>query len=157
MDDRLVVAIARVVQLLDAREHEDLVVHRQPEGDAEQQWRHRGARRQRGEAQQAGQVALLEDPHQDAEHRREAEGVEHQGLHRQHHAAGEEEQHDECGEGDERAGQRQLTADGVLLVHQGRSLTCDVGVGPSGNGNGPCLPDEVLGGAALRIEGGDHR
>ena len=61
---RVLVVAGEVVLLLDAREQEDLVVHRQAEGDAEHQDRtgeHELAGR--GEVEQARQMALLEDPH----------------------------------------------------------------------------------------------
>ncbi len=69
------VVVAGVVQFLDAGEDEDLVVHRQPEGDDEQQHGHGDRQRAGVEAEQAGQVAVLEDPDGDAEHRGEANGV----------------------------------------------------------------------------------
>src|SRR5207249_427494 len=64
---RHVVARA-VVLLLDARQQEDLVVHRQPEGDAEHE--DRGGRVEGadgGEVESAREVAVLEDPHHGAE------------------------------------------------------------------------------------------
>ena len=59
------------------REQEDLVVHREPERDAEHQDRREDVDRAgRGEAEEPGEVALLEDPDHGAERRGEAEHVE---------------------------------------------------------------------------------
>ena len=72
------------VELDDAREQEDLVVHRQaePEGEHEE-GHHRLDGPDRREAEQALEVALLEDPHDDAERGAERDDVEQQGLDRE--------------------------------------------------------------------------
>ena len=71
----------------DARDQEHLVVHRQPERDAEHQDRH--LRRQRpGEVVEPPQMAVLEDPHHRTERRGQPQHVEHQRLDRHHHAPG---------------------------------------------------------------------
>ena len=83
-------------------EQEDLVVHREPERDAEHEDRREdvdGARRR--EAEQVGEVALLEDPDHRAERRGEAEHVEQQRLDRHEQAAGHQEQQHERRERDE--------------------------------------------------------
>ena len=60
--------VAGVVEaLLDAAEQEDLVVHREPEQQAEEEQRHPGLDRvDLGQAEQVGADALLEDEHQEA-------------------------------------------------------------------------------------------
>ena len=66
--DRLAVVAGAVPGLLHPRQQEDLVVHRQPEQDAEQD--HRLGRldeAERREAEERRQVAVLEDPDQRAE------------------------------------------------------------------------------------------
>ena len=76
-----VVVAALVVALLDPREQEHLVVHRQPEREDEDHDRHPHLDRAEGvEAEQPGQVAVLEDPHQRAEGRAERQRVHHQRL-----------------------------------------------------------------------------
>ena len=89
---------ADVVQFLDPAEDEDLVVHRQAEGDAEQEHRHRHVHRSRREPEDAAQVSVLEHPGQHAERRGQGQGAEDQRPDRLHHAAGEQEQDDECGQ-----------------------------------------------------------
>jgi len=98
-----------VVLLLDPREDEDLVVHRQAVGDAEHE--NRDARFDGtggSEPEQAGQVAVLEHPHQRAEHDRQTEHVEHGGLEGDEQAAGHQEQQHERHQEDEH--ERRVTA-----------------------------------------------
>ena len=103
--DRLHVVARAVVLLLDAGEQEDLVVHRQPERDAEHQDRRRRVERARGrEVEDARPVALLEDPHHRAERRGEREQVEHQRLGRDEQAAEHQEQQHERRDGDDQPG-----------------------------------------------------
>ena len=94
---------AAVVRLLDAREQEHAVVGREPERDREQQ--HRLGRLERAlarEAEQALEVAVLEDQHEQAERGAQREQVHHQRLHRQHDRAGHQEQDDERGHREDR-------------------------------------------------------
>ena len=68
--DRGVGVAALVVAFLDPGQQEHLVVHRQAEREHEHDHRHPHLdRAERGEAQQPGQVPVLEDPHQRAERR----------------------------------------------------------------------------------------
>ena len=104
--DRGLVVAGAVVLLLDAGEQEDLVVHRQPEGDAEHQDR-RGRCRVRPvgvKSRDPRAVAVLEDPDHRPERRGEAEEVQHDRLERHQHAAEHQEQQHEGGHGDDRRG-----------------------------------------------------
>ena len=93
--DGLGVVAGPVPDLLHPREQEHLVVHRQPEQDAEQD---HGLGRldetQRLEPEQRGQVAVLEDPDQRTEAGDDRERVHDQRLGRQHHRPQEDEQHE---------------------------------------------------------------
>ncbi len=96
-DDRLLRVAGRLVALLDAREHEDLVVHAQAEDDREQQ--HRRDRlhvAERLEAEEAVEPAPLEDDHQHAVGRRDRQHVHQHRLDRQHDAAQHQQQHEEA-------------------------------------------------------------
>ena len=89
-------------------QEEDLVVHREPERDAEHQDRREhvdGARRR--EAEQVREVALLEDPHHRAERRGQRQHVQQQRLERHEEAAGHQEQQHERRERDEPERERQ--------------------------------------------------
>ncbi len=92
----LAVVTGPVVLLPDPAEQEHLVVHRQPEQYGEQQ--HRVGRVEeagRGEVEQAGQVAVLEDPHHRTERGGQRQHVHQQRLGRQHNGAeGNEQQHE---------------------------------------------------------------
>ncbi len=70
----------RAPLLAHAREHQDLVVHRQAEERAEQEDRERRLERSGLEVEQPAQMALLEDPHQRAEARGDGEEVHHHRL-----------------------------------------------------------------------------
>ena len=86
--DGLVVLRAGVERLLDAREQEDAVVRGQAERDRQQHERLRDLQRAlRLVAQQRLEPAVLEDEHEQAERRAEAEHVHQQGLQRQHDRA----------------------------------------------------------------------
>ena len=93
--DREVVVVGAVPLLADPGEQEHLVVHRQPEQDGQHQDRvGRVEEALRREAEQAGQVALGEDPGDHAERRGDREQVHHDRLDRQHQRAeGQEQQH----------------------------------------------------------------
>ena len=97
-DGRRVVTRAPV-RLLDARQEQDLVVHRQPDQDREHDDRvARDGVAERLEVQQLVEVALLEDPDQGAEARREREQRHHDGLDRDGERAEQQEQDDRGGE-----------------------------------------------------------
>ena len=90
---RLRVRGAVVARLLDPREQEDGVVGREPEGDGEEQDRHRLLDRPgAGVVEEALEAAVLEDQHQQAEDGAEVEDVHDQRLDRQHHRAGHQEE-----------------------------------------------------------------
>ena len=104
-DDGLVVADAALVQLDDAGQQEHLVVHRQPEPERQHQHRDRRLDRpDRVEAQQPLEVALLEDPHDDAQAGAERDDVHQQRLDRDDHRPGHEEEQHQGGEGDQGEG-----------------------------------------------------
>jgi hypothetical protein len=108
-----------VVLLLDAGQEEHLVVHRQAEGDAEHEDRHRRVDAAGGrEVEQAGEVAVLEDPDHRAERGGQAEQVEDQRLDRDQHASGHQEQQHQGGHGDDGQRPRQAGQEGVLGVDQ---------------------------------------
>src|SRR5699024_1491033 len=73
----------QVVLFSDPGEHEHLVVHRQSEQDREDEDERGGIERAGGgEAQRAGQVPLLEDPHERTEGHRDRKQVHQCGLQR---------------------------------------------------------------------------
>src|SRR6266516_6068738 len=76
--DRVAVGDAGIVQFLDPADDEQFVVHREPEGDAEQQYRHRGVGGSWGEAEEGREGPVLEDPHHCAEGCTEGECVTEQ-------------------------------------------------------------------------------
>ena len=118
-----------VVHLLDAREQEDLVVHREPEGEDEDEHRHpqvEGA--DRVEAEQPGEVSFLEDPHQGTEAGAEAEDVHDDGLDRHDDRAGHEEQQHERGGDDHEGGEREPFAEPGLDVDELGGDAADLGV-----------------------------
>src|SRR5674536_281670 len=90
----LVVALARVVQLLDPVEQEDLVVHRQAEAE-----RDGDGDDVRLEARDREAVRGREDPRRDAHGRRDRDAVGNEGFERYEEGAGHQEQHEE-GRGD---------------------------------------------------------
>ena len=102
--------VVRTVPLLTyAREQEHLVVHGQPERDGEHQDRLGGLDGAHGgEAEQPGQVALLEDPDHRTERCRQAQHVHQHGLDGQdHRAEGQEQQEDHASDDPQRGpGQR---------------------------------------------------
>ena len=105
--DGEVVVAGLVVHLLDAGEQEHLVVHRQPEGEDQDQHRHPQVERADGvEAEQTGEVAFLEDPDHGAEAGAEAEDVHEHGLDRHDDRAGHQEQQDQGGQHDHGGGER---------------------------------------------------
>ena len=106
-----VVVVGPVPLLADPGEQEHLVVHRQPEQDGQHQDRvGRVEVALRLEAEQAGEVALLEDPGHDPEGRGDRDGVHHDRLERQHHGAeGQEQQHQHHADHDQ-AHPRQVAA-----------------------------------------------
>ena len=73
-------------------DEQDLVVHRQPEHDREQDHRDARVQRLRREAEQAGEVSLLEDEHQRAERCADREEVQQDRLQRKDHRAGQQEE-----------------------------------------------------------------
>ena len=105
--------------LLDAGEQEHLVVHRQAEGEDEDDERDGGIERADGvEAEQARQVAVLEHPDQGAEGGAERQHVHHHRLHRHHDRAGHEEQQHEGPEHHQGEGEGQSLGDGRLVVDE---------------------------------------
>ena len=115
-----------VVLLLDARQEEDLEVHRQTERDAEHEDRRRDVERPgRREVQDAGQMAVLEDPHHRAERRREAQEVQHERLHRDEQAPEHQEQQHERRHADDRERPRQCVEQRVLHVDELRGRSAD--------------------------------
>src|ERR1700749_1890204 len=147
---------AGVVRLLDAGQQEHLVVHGQPEGDAEDQQDHRDVGRAGGEAEQPGQVPVLEDPHQRAEHRGQRERVEGQGLDGQDDAASGQEQQYERGQGDRQQRPGQAAGDGGQGVDQrGGRTPHEHGAGPGGR-DGADVADQLQGGGRLGVAGPGH-
>ena len=105
--------------LPDAGEQEDLVVHRQAEGEDEDDERDGGIERADAvEAEQARQVAVLEHPDQGPEGGTEREHVHHHRLDGHHDRAGHEEQQHEGPEHHEGEGQGQSLGDRGLVVDQ---------------------------------------
>ena len=85
------------VLLGDTREHEDLVVHGECKGDHADQdeRRHVDGARHGVITGEPRETTVLEDPHEHAQRRGQAEQVEHEGLDRDEHAAGVEEEDDQ--------------------------------------------------------------
>ncbi len=102
------VVAAAVVLLLDAGEQEHLVVHRQPEGDAEHQDRRGDVESGRWAVKSSSPAPLpswkIHTMAPKVAVRRQE--VEHDGLEGHHHAAEHQEQQHEGGQGDERGGPR---------------------------------------------------
>ena len=93
MCDRLVGAGAAVERLADPADDEDVVVHREPEQDHEQQQRHHRVDPRGGaEAEQALAEAVLEDEHEHAVRGGHRQQVEQDRLDRDHERA-ERDQH----------------------------------------------------------------
>ena len=124
-----------LVALLDAREHEDLVVHREAEDDRQQQ---RGRDRlhvaERLEAEEAVEPAPLEDDHEHAVGRRDRQHVHRHRLQRQQHAAQHAQQDDEAEHDDEQPDLPQRAGDdrGVVLVLGGGAADADRRAGRAG-------------------------
>src|SRR5215213_3088829 len=117
--DRPVVVAGLVPGLLDPREQEHLVVHGQPEGEHEDQHRDGDVdHARRVEAEQPGQVALLEHPHQGAEAGPQRQHVHDDRLDRHHHRPGHEEQQGEGGQPDQPKGVGQPRGERVAVVDQ---------------------------------------
>ena len=96
-----------------------------------------------GEAEQRGQVAVLEDPDHHAEGRAQGQRVADQRPDRLHDAAGEQEQQDEGGDDDDQPASQQVRADRVLGVDQAWPVTPPTQtVDPAGGGGraGPAGP-----------------
>ena len=109
---RFAVVARPVVDLLHARQQEDLVVHRQPEQDAEQDHRQRRFdEAERREAEQRRQVAVLEDPDERAEAGRDRQRVDDERLGRQHHRAQQHEQDEVGRDQDEQRRAREVRRD----------------------------------------------
>jgi hypothetical protein len=114
------------VQLLDPREQEHLVVHREPEREGHDEREHvRLDPAGRHEAQEPRQVPVLEHPHEHAERRRDRQHVREQRLDRDHDRAGHEEQQHEGRGGDDAGGPGQALDERVREVHLARGLTGD--------------------------------
>ncbi len=114
-----VVVAGLPVDLGDSPEQEDVVVHRQAEGDREDEYGGGDAETaERLGAYESAEVALLEDPYQRTEAGAQAEQVHDDRLRRHHDQAGEEEQQHERAPQDDRERQRQPLAQSVLVVRQ---------------------------------------
>ncbi len=114
------------VRLLDTRQQQHLVVHRQAEDHAEHQDRDdRDREAGRREAEHARQVAVLEDP----DERPEAGGQRQQGhdhcLDRQHHRSELEQKHDRHRHQDVEDCDGQLRFLGVEEIERGRVRAAD--------------------------------
>jgi hypothetical protein len=153
---RLDGAGAGVVGLLDTGQQEHLVVHGQPEGDAEDQQDHRDVGRGGREAEQPGQVPVLEDPHQGAEDRGQRQRVQREGLDRQDDAAGEQEQQQEGGQGDRQQCPGQAAADGSEGIDQRGRGAADEHGGVARCRECPDVADELLAGGGLGVGGPGH-
>ena len=105
-----------VARLLDPREDEDVVVHREPEQDREDEDRHERLDRTGLEPEQLGAVAVLEDEHEQAEGRAGREQVEQDRLDRD----------DDRAEGDEQEQEREAEDEGDDLRHAVRVEVDDV-------------------------------
>ena len=123
--DRLGVVPGPIPDLLHPGQEEDLVVHRQPEQDAEQDDRlGRLDVAQRLEPQDRRQVAVLEDPDQRPERGHDRERVHDQRLGRQDDRSKQDEQDEVGRHEDEQGGPREAGADAVDHVdHVGRAAT----------------------------------
>ena len=130
LGDRAACVAGGVVALADAAEQEDLVVHRQPEHDRQQQRRgHRVHVAQRLEAGEAVQPAPLEDGHQHAVGGAHREQVHQHRLQRQQHRA-QQHQQDQVAEGQhEQQDLPHRSADQVLEVLDGRRGAADADAG----------------------------
>ena len=153
---RLLVVPVEVVLLLDAREQEDLVVHGEPERDAEHEDRREDVDAPgRREAEQIREVTLLEDPDHRAERRGQAEHVEQERLHRHEQAAGHQEEQQERGERDEAERPRQHREHGGLGVDERRRLARHAE--PERRRGGPDVLDQPLTGGRVRLDVGHDR
>ncbi len=132
-------------ELPDPRDEEHLVVHGQPEGDAEQQHRHVGHQGAGRRRTQRTEMSLLEDPHQCTERRRQRQHVEHQRLQRQHHRAGEQEQQHEGDDRDDAEHQRQPGGDGVHAVGVDLAEPGQLDRAVTGGGQRPQLLELMVG------------
>ena len=95
--DRTRVVTGLQVPLTDPAEQEDVVIHREPEQDREQEDRHpRGHRRHLTQAEELVADALLEDEHHQAVRGADRDEVEHDRLQRQHDRAEGDGQHHEA-------------------------------------------------------------
>ena len=147
-----VVVAAGVPVLLDPGQDEDLVVHSQPESDADGGDHDVGFHTpDRGEAEQTGQVPLLEDPHEDPDRGGQGQGVDDQSLERDEHRSGhEEEQHEGC-QGDDGDHPGQAVQHGGAEVQLAGRLPGHPGVG--GGGQVPHRLDGPLAGGLRTVSG----
>ena len=96
--DRLSVVAGAVVLLLDPRQQEHLVIHGEPEGDAEHEDRcRRVGQTGGGDAERACEVVLLEDPDHGAERGAQRQHVEHDRLEGDEQRPEHQERQDEGG------------------------------------------------------------
>ena len=149
--------------LVHAGNEEDLVVHRQPEDDREQEHGHERLDRTGGaDADQRSEVPLLEDPGDHAERRADAQQVHERGLYRDHDRAehdGEQQQREADDDHDE---QRQLRRERVVEVcRQGggsADARMDRRLGIDGRHDVVSQSlEQVGGGLVLRLGSREHR
>jgi hypothetical protein len=150
------VVAGAVVFLLDAREHEHLVVHGEPVGDAEHEdGDARFERSLRREAEQAREVPVLEYPDERTEHDRQRQCVEDGGFERRDDAAGHDEEDHDGHQHDEREDEREPVEERVAEVGEVGGVAAD-GDG-EGRVDGADVGDEPVGVLAHGVDGGDGR
>src|SRR3954468_6004996 len=127
LPDGLVGAHAAVMELADPREDEDVVVHREPEEDHEQEQRQPfGPPADRGEPEQRLSVAVLEDEHEQAVGGPDREQVEDDRLDRDHDRV-EGDQHEQERESEhEGEDQRQPAPQLTGEILRARRVAADV-------------------------------
>ena len=128
LDDRVVVADPGLAALLDLRQQEHLVVHREAEEDREHQQRHEGDDRDLAvEPDQLEADALLEDQDQHPVGGGDREQVHQPGGERHDDRAERDHQQQEAERDDDRDHERQLLADLVGEVDVGGGRAADEG------------------------------
>ena len=141
--DRLAGWQPAVVGLLDAGEQEHAVVGGEREGDDEQQ--HEVGLLEaadRAEAEQRGEVAILEDQHEQARADGDRQQVHRERHERQHERAGHQEQEAAGDEREDRERQRRVRGDRSLLVDEPRGGAADERVSdPLGRRTQPARAD----------------
>ena len=161
-----VVRVARVDPfLVHARDEEDLVVHRQAEHDGEDHDRQERLDRPGRVAEQAREVAVLEDQRHDAERARDRQQVEDAGLDRDQQRAEDDREQQQRQPDHDADEQRQLVADRLGEVEVAsrscrrstRARRSRLAIG--GRVSSRAVPDDLVGALVLRRRRrvGDHR